>query len=88
MLEESKVQQEQRQFITEAIEEGTEPISRNFAEFTLLALHARNKIDTLQFIFPPYQVAPYVYGTQEIEIPSKVFFDLIHPVYKSMFAIH
>ncbi|CAB1277389.1 DUF3298 and DUF4163 domain-containing protein [Candidatus Nitrosacidococcus tergens] len=87
-LSNMQVQQEQYKFITEAINEGTQPIQSNFSEFILLATDASSKINILQLIFPPYQVVPYVYGTQVVEIPLKIFADFINPIYKSMFAVN
>ena len=51
---------------------GTEPKAENFAEFLLPA-------DQLKIIFNVYQVAPYVAGSQEINIPYADLRELWNP---------
>lgn len=63
---------------------GTEPEKQNFSEFTMLA-GADDQAVGLQLIFPPYQVAPYVYGTQTVDVPVDVFADLLKPTYRDAF---
>jgi len=43
-------------------EEGWAPETANFARFTVGA-------DSLRFYFPPYQIAPYVFGPAEFGVP-------------------
>jgi hypothetical protein len=40
----------------------------------------------LALIFPPYQVAPYVFGTQTVDVPAGVFAKFLKPAYASAFA--
>lgn len=67
------------------IEKGTAPDAGNFAVFLIDGLDTRAIGVTV--IFPPYQVAPYVDGPQQVEVPAKVFYDLLRPEYKDAFAI-
>lgn len=46
----------------EGIQQGAAPQWSNFENFLLLP-------DAIEFVFPPYQVAAYVFGTQEASIP-------------------
>jgi len=47
------------------VTQGTKPESKNFKNWNLQA-------DSILITFDEYQVAPYVYGTQEVEIPYSV----------------
>jgi hypothetical protein len=67
------------------IEKGTQPAAGNFDVFLIDGLDTRAIGVTV--IFPPYQVAAYADGTQQVEVPAKVFFDLLKPEYKDAFAI-
>ena len=67
------------------IERGTQPKPENFRVFLVDGLDA--PAIGLTVIFPPYQVAPYVDGPQQVEVPAKVFYDLLKPGYKDAFAI-
>lgn len=70
------------------IEQGTQPTSQNFANFIVRATD--NPLDPspgLTLIFPPYQVAAYVYGTQTVFAPTVVFAQLLKPQYKNAFGI-
>lgn len=66
------------------IHDGTDPEKQNFSEFVVLA-GAGDKASGLQLIFPPYQVAPYVYGTQTVDVSVDVFVDLLKPAYRDAF---
>lgn len=66
------------------IEQGTAPTAQNFSEFVVLA-GAGDKASGLQLIFPPYQVAPYVYGSQTVEVPVDAFAELLKPQYRGDF---
>lgn len=52
--------------------DGTKPTADNYKDFNLTD-------QGLNFIFPPYQVAPYSYGTQEQVVPVDVFETYILP---------
>lgn len=67
------------------VEKGTAPTPANFGTFLIDGLEARAIGVTV--IFPPYQVASYVDGPQQVEVPAKVFYDLLKPEYKDAFAI-
>lgn len=61
------------------IDDGTRPDAKNFAEFQIDA-------GGLLLVFPPYQVAPYVYGTQTVQVPLEVFASALKPRYRAAFA--
>ena len=67
------------------VDEGTAPTPESFGTFLIDCLD--NKAIGVTVIFPPYQVAPYADGTQQVEVPAKVFYDLLKPEYKDAFAI-
>jgi hypothetical protein len=67
------------------IEKGTAPDAANFAVFLIDGLDTRAIGVTV--IFPPYQVASYADGPQQVEVPAMVFYDLLKPEYKDAFAI-
>ena len=70
------------------IDHGTQPTPRNFANFIVRATD--NPLDPspgLMLIFPPYQVAAYVYGTQTVFAPTAVFVQLLKPQYRNAFGI-
>ncbi|MDE1885440.1 MAG: DUF3298 domain-containing protein [Xanthomonadaceae bacterium] len=67
------------------IERGTQPTPENFRVFLVDGLDS--PAIGLTVIFPPYQVAAYVDGVQQVEVPAKVFYDLLKPEYKDAFAI-
>jgi hypothetical protein len=69
----------------EWVERGTEAKAENFAVFLIDGLDA--KAIGLTLIFPPYQVASYADGTQQIEVPAKVFYKLLKPEYTDAFQI-
>ena len=70
------------------IDHGTQPTPQNFANFIVRATD--NPLDPspgLMLIFPPYQVAAYVYGTQTVFAPTAVFVQLLKPQYRNAFGI-
>ena len=69
----------------EWIERGTEPKAENFSVFLVDGIDA--KAIGLTLIFPPYQVASYAEGPQQIEVPAKVFYNLLKPEYRDAFII-
>mgnify|MGYP001331264847 CR=1 FL=1 len=60
---------------TDYINSGTMPNSDSFNNFALDG-------DNLLMIFPPYQVAPYVYGTIEVPIPLSSLSGILRPEYR------
>lgn len=73
-----KVRKEWQDNMREMIDAGTQPTEENFAEFQI-------DPDGLLLVFPPYQVAPYVYGTQIVAVPLKVFAAALKPAYRDAF---
>jgi len=61
------------------IDAGTEPEAKNFGQFQVDA-------GGLLLVFPPYQVAPYVYGTQTVPVPLEVFAPALKPRYRPAFV--
>lgn len=58
----------------EYIREGVEPNALNFANFTIEG-------DRLVLLFPPYQVAPYAAGPQDVRIPLSQLKDILKSEY-------
>lgn len=67
------------------VEQGTQPQPGNFDVFLVDGLDS--KAIGLTLIFPPYQVASYADGPQQVEVPARVFYDLLKPEYHDAFAI-
>ncbi len=67
------------------IKEGTAPDVDNFSSFEP-RVDASGKITALRFIFPPYQVGPYVDGTQEVDVPAEVLLPHVAQEYRDLFA--
>lgn len=67
------------------IEKGTAPDAANFDVFLIDGLDTR--AIGLTVMFPPYQVASHADGMQQVEVPAKVFYDLLKPEYQDAFAI-
>ncbi|MFN3311173.1 MAG: DUF3298 domain-containing protein, partial [Thermomonas sp.] len=78
------VRAEQMQMRGGMIDEGTAPKPAHFARFEPV-MNADGSIRALRFVFPPYQVAPYVEGTQTVEVPAKVLLPLVAPAYRPLF---
>jgi hypothetical protein len=81
----SKARKEWTDNMREMIEGGTRPTAENFSDFVVLA-GAGDKASALELVFSPYQVAPYVYGTQTVDVPVDSFADLLKPSYRDAFA--
>jgi hypothetical protein len=70
------------------IDDGTQPTMQNFANFIVRATD--NPLEPspgLMLVFPPYQVAAYVYGTQTVFVPTGVFARYLKPQYQNAFGI-
>jgi hypothetical protein len=70
------------------IDDGTQPTMQNFANFIVRATD--NPLEPspgLLLVFPPYQVAAYVYGTQTVFAPAGVFARYLKPQYQNAFGI-
>lgn len=69
------------------IDEGTKPTIQDFTNFIVRAGTAKNATSAgITVVFPPYQVAPYVYGAQIVDVPPRVFSPYLKPQYRSAFA--
>ena len=66
------------------IDAGTAPVATNFARFEPV-MNADGSIRALRFVFPPYQVAPYVVGTVTVDVPGRVLLPLVSSEYKALF---
>jgi hypothetical protein len=66
---------------------GTKPTTVNYSVFVVQAgANQQAPSPGLTLIFPPYQVAAYVYGTQTVEVPAGVFAKFLKPAYQADFA--
>ncbi len=68
------------------VADGTKPEAVNFSQFIVLA-GADDKASGLALIFPPYQVAPYVYGRFTVDVPAKALADVLKPAYRTAFGL-
>ena len=66
------------------IDAGTGPDPRNFAQFEPV-MNAEGRIRAIRFVFPPYQVAPYVEGTRTVQIPARALLPHVAPAYRKLF---
>jgi hypothetical protein len=67
----------------EWVERGTEPKAENFATYLVDGLDS--KAIGLTLVFPPYQVAPYVDGAPQVEVPARLFHALLKSDYVGAF---
>lgn len=66
---------------------GAKPTTVNYSVFVVRAGSTSDAPSPgLALIFPPYQVAPYVFGTQTVDVPAGVFAKFLKPAYASAFA--
>lgn len=75
---------QQLQSSSRMIDDGTVPKAENFEQFEPV-MDVSGRIRALRFVFPPYQVGPYVDGTRTVDIPARVLLPVMAPVYKSLF---
>lgn len=68
-----------------SIDEGTAAKPENFEHFEPL-LDPQQKVRGLRFVFPPYQIGPYAYGVQSIDVPAAVLLPQVDPAYRGLFA--
>lgn len=68
------------------IDPGTEPTAKHFRRF-LIGGGGLDRPLHLTLVFPPYQVAPYVYGVQTVDVPLKVFAGGLKPAYRPAFGL-
>ena len=80
--------QERLQFVRNAgkmVDGGAGADVANFSQFQPV-VGADGKLTALRFVFPPYQVGPYVDGTQTVDVPAAVLLPHVAPEYASLFA--
>lgn len=66
---------------------GTRPTTVNYSVFVVQAGPTEGAPSPgITLIFPPYQVAPYVYGTQTVDAPASLFAKYLKPGYAGAFA--
>lgn len=69
------------------IDEGTRPAAASFAAFEPVLVPDGEKLMGLRFVFPPYQVGPYVDGVRTVEVPTTVLAPLLTPELRPMFVV-
>ncbi len=69
------------------IDEGTQPTPASFAAFEPVLAPEGDKLMALRFVFPPYQVGPYVDGVRTVEVPTTVLAPLLRPELRPMFVV-
>lgn len=75
--------------MVQMLDEGTRPTSVNYSVFVVRAGGEEGAASPgLSLIFPPYQVAPYVYGTQTVDVPANLFEQFLKSKYRNAFATH
>lgn len=68
------------------IDEGTRPVPSSFAAFEPVLAPGGEKLVALRFVFPPYQVGPYVDGVRSVEVPTRVLAPLLVAQWRPMFV--
>lgn len=70
------------------IDEGTQPKAATFAAFEPIPAPAPDgeRLMGLRFVFPPYQVGPYVDGVRTVEVPTALLTPLLVPQLKPLFV--
>lgn len=71
----------------EMIDAGTTPTPASFAAFEPLLSADGAHIVGLRFVFPPYQVGPYVDGVRTVDVPASVLMPYLAPEARGLFAI-
>lgn len=75
---------QQLQNSSRLIDDGTKPNAENFSQFEPV-MDVGGRIRALRFVFPPYQVGPYVDGTRTVDIPARMLLPILAPEYKALF---
>ena len=75
---------QQLQNSSRMIDDGTKPNAENFSQFEPV-MDVGGRIRALRFVFPPYQVGPYVDGTRTVDIPARMLLPILAPEYKALF---
>lgn len=66
------------------IDDGTAAKPESFAQFEPV-MDVGGRIRALRFVFPPYQVGPYVEGTRTVELPARLLLPVIQTEYRTLF---
>jgi hypothetical protein len=72
--------------IGKTIDSGTEPKPFAYRWFEPVLAPGDDKIVALRFVFPPYQVGPYVDGTRSVEVPAEILMPHLAPEFQPMFS--
>lgn len=72
--------------IRQWVREGTVPNPQNYQHFWL-SKPINGHPTGLTFLFPPYQVAPYAAGQQQVFVPASVFADQLDIRYRDWFGV-
>ncbi|HEX5352664.1 MAG TPA: RsiV family protein [Rhodanobacteraceae bacterium] len=73
--------------MVQMLDNGTQPTSVNYSVFVVRAGSTQAQPSPgITLIFPPYQVAPYVYGTQTVDVPTGEFSKFLKPQYRGTFT--
>jgi hypothetical protein len=73
--------------MVQMLDHGTRPTTVNYALFVVRAgAGEKARSPGITLVFPPYQVAPYVYGTQTVDVPTGVFAKFLEPRYRGDFT--
>ncbi len=72
--------------VGKVIDSGTEPKPYAFRWFEPVLTRDGSKLMALRFVFPPYQVGPYVDGTRAVEVPTAILMPHLAPEYRAMFS--
>jgi hypothetical protein len=72
--------------VGKSIDSGTEPKPIAFRWFEPVLTPDGSKIMALRFVFPPYQVGPYVDGTRVVEVPAAMLMPHLASEYRAMFS--
>ena len=67
------------------VEHGTAPAAENFAVWLVDGIDS--KAIGLTLIFPQAQLDMTTGGEQQVEVPAKVFYDLLKPAYQDAFSV-
>ena len=68
------------------IDQGTKPSAEAFAMFEPVLAPEGGKLVGLKFVFPPYQVGPYVDGERMVDVPTSVLRPYLSPEFAAMFV--
>jgi hypothetical protein len=74
---------EQIKAMHDMVEQGAAPKAENFPAYLVDGVDG--KAIGITLVFPAAQIAPYVDGPQQIEVPVKLFYDAIKPEYRNAF---